>query len=99
VSFAEDGKPATAAPLTLNEPLTPEAIAEVVARHTASKGLPPTVDAGAMGLYTLRPARCGQRGNRLRGCVAIVTGSAQGFGRGIAEGLVHEGAYEKLGTF
>jgi NAD(P)-dependent dehydrogenase (short-subunit alcohol dehydrogenase family) len=77
----------------LNEPLTPEAIAEVVARHTASKGLPPAVDTGALGLFTLRPSRCGQRGNRLRGCVAVVTGSAQGFGRGIAEGLVREGAY------
>jgi NAD(P)-dependent dehydrogenase (short-subunit alcohol dehydrogenase family) len=31
-------------------------------------------------------------GGRLRGCVAIVTGSAQGFGKGIAEALVREGA-------
>lgn len=92
VSLVEPGKPCPATPLTLNEPLTPEAIAEVVARHTASKGMPPAVLAGALGTFAIRPARCGQRSNRLRGCVAVVTGAAQGFGRGIAEGLVRDGA-------
>ncbi len=31
-------------------------------------------------------------GGRLQGCVAVVTGSAQGFGRGIAEAMAAEGA-------
>ena len=40
-----------------------------------------------------RPAGTG----RLAGKIAIVTGAAQGFGRGIAEELYHEGAAVVIG--
>ncbi len=38
------------------------------------------------------PAERRPPAGRLRGCVAMVTGSAQGFGKGIAEALAREGA-------
>ncbi|MHB1484678.1 MAG: SDR family NAD(P)-dependent oxidoreductase [Saccharofermentanales bacterium] len=43
--------------------------------------------------YTVIPEKCCTRCGRLAGKIAIVTGSAQGFGEGIALEMVSEGAY------
>ncbi|MFH0922063.1 MAG: SDR family NAD(P)-dependent oxidoreductase [Fibrobacterota bacterium] len=42
--------------------------------------------------YRRGMAAAGKAGTSLRGKVAVVTGGAQGFGQGLAEALVHEGA-------
>ena len=43
--------------------------------------------------YRSKASQMSNTGGRLEGRIAIVTGGAQGFGKGIAEALVSEGAY------
>ncbi len=78
--------------LSLPDGLSPEQIAERVAQAAADGVLPATVRIGTQAAFRVAPARPGADGSRLSGRVAIVTGSAQGFGRGIAEGLARQGA-------
>ena len=69
--------------------------AELFERLTAAikkAGVPSSVAMKQAGVFTVRPARRGGGRARLEGLVALVTGAAQGFGRGIAEELAHEGA-------
>lgn len=47
----------------------------------------------AAGSTYVEPSEEGLRLGRLASCIAIVTGSAQGFGKGIAEEMAKEGAY------
>ncbi len=50
------------------------------------------IDAWEVENYRRAVAASGARQGRVQGRVAVVTGAAQGFGRGIAEGLFREGA-------
>lgn len=69
--------------------------AKLLAKHFAARSeLPATVAVDGLGCFTIvEPAADTDKpAGRLCGCVAVVTGSAQGFGRGIAEQLAGEGA-------
>ena len=76
--------------LLLPADVTPEALADLLTTDIRAHGKPPAaVTVDGVGTFSLRaepPA------GRLAGCVAIVTGSAQGFGQGIADELAREGA-------
>jgi len=50
------------------------------------------IDAWEVENYRRAVSAAAARGGRMQGRVAVVTGAAQGFGRGIAEGLFAEGA-------
>lgn len=63
-----------------------------LARHRAEQGHVTAVGLGT-GHLVVEPTECG---GRLAGRVAMVTGAAQGFGRGIAEGLAAHGAHVVL---
>jgi sorbitol-6-phosphate 2-dehydrogenase len=77
------------------EPDLPGRLLEAIAAHEAATGAPPgrVVVSGA-GTFTVQPAPAAGPGpvGRLAGRVALVTGAAQGFGLGIAEGLLAHGA-------
>lgn len=67
----------------------PRTVANAVQQNVAANGQPPhTICVDKVGHFALSAGKPG----RLAGCVAVVTGSAQGFGRGIAEELLQEGA-------
>ncbi|MCE9615457.1 MAG: SDR family NAD(P)-dependent oxidoreductase [Lentisphaerae bacterium] len=69
------------------------AIADAVRRHTARAGRPPAVVAIAgLGAFVLDRRPAPNARPRLPNVVALVTGAAQGLGRGIAEELAGEGA-------
>jgi sorbitol-6-phosphate 2-dehydrogenase len=73
------------------EPDVTGRILEAVAGHEAATGAAPSrVAVPGVGTFTITPPR-GADG-RLAGRVAIVTGAAQGFGLGITEGLLANGA-------
>ena len=61
-----------------------------VRSHPADSDLPLTI--GITGLGTFTACRNSERGGRLAGKVAIITGSAQGFGEGIAREMAAQGA-------
>jgi NAD(P)-dependent dehydrogenase (short-subunit alcohol dehydrogenase family) len=69
--------------------------AQVLEKHFAARGeLPDAVTVGEQGCFSILDpvADSHNAPGRLCGCIAVVTGSAQGFGRGIAEQLAGEGA-------
>lgn len=64
-------------------------VANAVADYIREAGsLPGAVAVEGVGVFCVKPSRSG----RLAGTVAVVTGSAQGFGKGIAEAMAAEGA-------
>jgi len=76
-------------------------LAELIKRD----GVPDTVSVRDAGVFSIRQARKGDGRARMEGVVALITGAAQGFGKGIAEELAREGAAiavadlnEKLGA-
>jgi NAD(P)-dependent dehydrogenase (short-subunit alcohol dehydrogenase family) len=90
----EDRTPQQEAALSLPAGATPDAVVAAVADFIRRTGqVPETVHVQGAGLFTIgRTPAPGAPVRRLEGCVAIITGSAQGFGRGIAEELAREGA-------
>jgi len=70
----------------------PSLVAEVLTARMQGAGTPP----GCLGVpdvgYFMIETQCGEPPRRAEGLVAIITGSAQGFGLGIAENLLSEGA-------
>jgi NAD(P)-dependent dehydrogenase (short-subunit alcohol dehydrogenase family) len=83
----------------------PGTLAAELAAHIRQAGKLPAVVEAAGARFEVRPPEADGRRGRMAGVVAVVTGSAQGFGRGIAEELLKEGAYvvvsdlnEKLGS-
>ena len=86
------GRTDSGTPLLLPGNSTPASAAEAVATCVADTGgIPRLVSVEGIGSYVItRPVEAGVR--RLAGCIAIVTGSAQGFGKGIAEELAAAGA-------
>jgi NAD(P)-dependent dehydrogenase (short-subunit alcohol dehydrogenase family) len=85
-----DADSAPAGALDLTNAASPEALLAALRANPAATGAP-AIRTPA-GVFAVRPTAGGTDGSRLRGCVALVTGSAQGFGKGIAEGLVRQGA-------
>ncbi|MDO5533672.1 MAG: SDR family NAD(P)-dependent oxidoreductase [Propionibacteriaceae bacterium] len=65
-------------------------LADAVAAHRAAHGEPGAVVVPGVGTFTITPAAAAS--GRLAGRVAMVTGAAQGFGLGITEFLLGEGA-------
>jgi NAD(P)-dependent dehydrogenase (short-subunit alcohol dehydrogenase family) len=90
----EQPAPAGEAALALPAGTDPDAAAAAVAEFIRRTGsAPESVYVPDAGWFTIgRIPAPGAPVRRLEGCVAIVTGSAQGFGRGIAEELAGEGA-------
>lgn len=68
-----------------SESIVAAALADFIRKHRC---LPRSVRIEGQGLYVVTPPRDG----RLGGCVAMVTGSAQGFGKGIAGEMAAAGA-------
>ena len=66
-------------------------VADAAAAFARAKGVPPP--AVLVGNSIVLEVRRAKRAGRLQGCVAIVTGSAQGFGEGIAREIAAEGAF------
>ena len=74
------------------EGASPDDVGRAVAKAIRQSGtLPESVAVEKLGLFRLQAADRSAR-LRLPACATIVTGSAQGFGRGIAEELAQEGA-------
>ncbi len=92
VSLVETGT-APAGTLDFSAVQSPEALVAGIRTATTTTGeVRPVAIRTPAGLFAIHPSSPGTDGARLQGCVALVTGSAQGFGRGIAEGLVRQGA-------
>jgi len=70
----------------------PDELVTKLAESVKRQGIPATVSVKDAGTFTLRPARQGGGLARMEGVVVLVTGAAQGFGKGIAAELAHEGA-------
>ena len=71
----------------------PETVSEALtAQVQASGALPGCVGVPGVGYFTITPHDAAAAPRRSEGVVAIVTGSAQGFGQGIAEDMLAQGA-------
>ncbi len=68
-----------------SESIVAAAVTDFIRKHRC---MPRSVRVDGQGVYEMVPATAG----RLSGCVAMVTGSAQGFGKGIAEEMAAAGA-------
>ena len=76
--------------LYIEESLSDEALTEAVKTYVAANGTPDAVTVKGLGSFAVT---VNAKTGRLAGKVAIVTGAAQGFGKGIAESMNAEGAY------
>ena len=82
------------AQLCLNADVDGDGIRDAFNAYTAEKGCKPsTVCIKELGLFTCSIPEVNTPGKRLAGRIAVVTGGAQGFGKGIADALYAEGAY------
>jgi NAD(P)-dependent dehydrogenase (short-subunit alcohol dehydrogenase family) len=89
-TVAEDAE----AVLIYEDAIQPPVLADALAASLVETGrVPDSVGLKDLGVFTIREPRRGGGRARLTGLVALVTGGAQGFGRGIAAELAHEGAY------
>jgi len=70
----------------------PEDLVPQLAATIKREGVPASVPVKGMGTFTVRPSRKGAGRARMEGVAVLVTGAAQGFGKGIAGELAHEGA-------
>lgn len=93
--YPDDGLPGDAL-VALDADADADGVADAVSRYREANGSAPgavTLGNEALLKRTEFPrADDSERGRRLTGTIAMVTGSAQGFGKGIAEALAREGA-------
>ena len=76
-----DAETLPAPTLTIGAGLSDEVLTETVTNFLKEKGLPASVLVEGIGAFLCTPSR---RSGRLAGRVAVVTGGAQGFGKGTA---------------
>ncbi len=85
-----DAADLSAPTLTIGAGLSDESLTETVRNYLKEDGLPSSVLAEGIGGFLCTMSR---KSGRLAGKIAVVTGGAQGFGKGIAQALHDEGAF------
>lgn len=94
VAFSTSTPPSSCEGLRITSSVSAEELALHIARHVKEAGNPPAgvlvEGAGWFGIHV--PEGNADGSKRMRGSIAVISGAAQGFGRGIAQALALQGA-------